>query len=226
MTKKANGERASSRGIMGKTIAVLLILAGTLLILCVLVAQQVVKRQQQDLLKAYAANQAAASAIDPGQTAGEFQAVLPGYPAETEGEEPAANADSSSLEPICLLRIPTIDLDVVVAEGVNDSVMRYAVGHFPDTALPGETGNFCLSGHRSYAFGQFFNRLDEVEIGDPLIVEQGDQVYTYTVTEKFVVEPEELWVLDPQEGVEITLVTCTPVRIATHRLIIKGVLEA
>ncbi|MEA4969183.1 MAG: class D sortase [Candidatus Pelethousia sp.] len=114
---------------------------------------------------------------------------------------------------------------MVVAEGTNDSVLRYAVGHFKDTAMPGEAGNFALSGHRSYAFGQFFNRLGELEAGDSLIVERDDKIYTYKVSEILVVEPEDVWVLDKTEDAQITLVTCTPIRVATHRLIIKGVME-
>ncbi len=222
------GEKKAGTPLLLKTIALLLITAGALLIVCVLAAGQVVKRQQKDLLDSYEAAMAALPAQTPALNGEEGAAVpvdiLPGDLAEASDGE-AASGGASSLQPICLLRIPKIDLDVVVAEGTSDSVLRYAVGHFKDTAMPGEVGNFALSGHRSYAFGQFFNRLDELEAGDSLIVERDDKSYTYKVSEIMVVEPEDVWVLDKTEDAQITLVTCTPIRVATHRLIVKGVLE-
>ena len=129
------------------------------------------------------------------------------------------------IEPICILSIPKIGLTMAVAEGVGNEILRYALGHYEDTALPGENGNFSVIGHRNYAFGQFLNRLDEVEEGDNIIVQRENKEYEYIVTQILVVEPEDTWVLDPTPDAQITLVTCTPVRIATHRLIVKGVLK-
>ncbi len=131
----------------------------------------------------------------------------------------------SIIEPICLLSIPKIGLTMAVAEGVDNDILRYALGHYEGTALPGENGNFSVIGHRNYAFGQFLNRLDEVEEGDNIIVKRENKEYEYIVTQILVVNPEDTWVLDPTPDARITLVTCTPVRIATHRLIVKGVLK-
>ncbi len=220
---------------------VVLILSGLALIVFVLCAEQETKSQQQSLREAYAMGAMPSGVLsydpDPAKTpqdpeggdqAGpeaetEEPAVLPGDPS-ADGEE-SETGEKKPLEPVCILKIPKIGLDVVVAEGTRSSVLRYAVGHFKGTALPGELGNFCLAGHRSYVSGEFFNRLDELEIGDPLIVEQYDEVFTYTVSEILVVLPEDTWVLDPTADAQITLVTCTPIRVATHRLIVKGVLE-
>ncbi|MPN33520.1 hypothetical protein SDC9_181008 [bioreactor metagenome] len=104
-------------------------------------------------------------------------------------------------------------------------MLRYAVGHFPTTAQAGEAGNFCLAGHRSYAYGAFFNRLDQLRAGDALIVERNGETFTYSVSEILVVEPDDTWVLNPTEDAQITLVTCTPIRVGTQRLIVKGVLQ-
>lgn len=123
---------------------------------------------------------------------------------------------------IGILSIDRINLRVAIAEGTDKEALRYSVGHFTDTALPGEPGNACFTGHRSYAFGEYFNRLDEVAVGDRIQILTLDQTLEYEVTESFVVEPEETWVLDPTEEETITLITCTPVRIATHRLIIRA----
>lgn len=126
---------------------------------------------------------------------------------------------------IGILKIPKLDLRVAIGEGSDNDSMRYTVGHFPNTSKPGEQGNFAVIGHRSYRYGQFFNRLDELKKGDLLEVKSGKHTYTYKVTESVVVKPEDTWILDDTANATITLVTCTPVRIATHRLVVRGNLE-
>lgn len=76
----------------------------------------------------------------------------------------------------------------------------------------------------TYVFGRFFNRLNEVEPGDIVEIETLDAVYSYTVTESFIVNPDEISVMDPMEGSNLTLITCTPLFVGSHRLIIRGVL--
>jgi sortase A len=148
----------------------------------------------------------------------------------TEGNSAEAAEASPNAKPpaeeitgaIGIMKIPKIDLKVAVGEGIDDKTLRYAVGHFNGTAMPGEKGNFSVAGHRSYTYSQYFNRLDEVKIGDEIIVKTKKGEFTYKVNETKVVEPTEVSVLDKTEDATITLVTCTPVRVATHRLIVKG----
>jgi len=123
---------------------------------------------------------------------------------------------------IGIISIPKIDLNVALSEGVDVSILKYAVGHFEGTPMPGEKGNFCVAGHRSYTYNQYFNRLDELGLGDVIIVTTKDGEFKYKVYESKVVKPEDVSVLDNTYGEEITLVTCTPIRVATHRLIVKG----
>jgi sortase A len=121
-----------------------------------------------------------------------------------------------------IITIPKIDLKVAIGEGIDERTLKYAVGHFEGTALPGEKGNFCVAGHRSYTYSQYFNRLDELQPGDEILVKTQKGEFKYLVSEKLVVEPTEVAVLDKTKDASITLVTCTPIRVATHRLIIKG----
>lgn len=144
--------------------------------------------------------------------------------AENFAEEASGEETESGLEIIGTLNIPKINLEVAIGEGTAQSVIKYAVGHFPQTALPGQPGNFSLVGHRSYRYGQFFNRLDQLEKGDAIVINRDGITYTYRVTETFTVKPEDTWVLDPTTEAGITLITCTPIRVATHRLIVKGTL--
>lgn len=139
----------------------------------------------------------------------------------------SGNAAAETIEEQAVLgvmSIPKIDLTVAVCEGVSQSVLRYSVGHFSDTAFPGQMGNCAITGHRSYAWGEYFNRLDELETGDEIIINYNASVYTYVVTEKRVVEPDAAWVLNQAQSYELTLITCTPIRVGSHRLIIKAIL--
>lgn len=133
-------------------------------------------------------------------------------------------AENQSKNTLGILMIPKIDLKVAIEQGVDNETLKYSVGHFKETALPGEKGNFCLIGHRSYTYGQFFNRLDEINKDDEIMVNSNGKEYKYKVTDINVVEPEEISVLNPTDDSEITLITCTPIRVGSHRLIIKGIL--
>ena len=123
-----------------------------------------------------------------------------------------------------ILSIPKINLTVAVNEGTNDDTLRYAVGHFPKTAMPGESGNICIAGHRSYTYAEYFNRLNEINAGDDIIVKSKGRAFTYKVSKTEVVKPSQVSVLEQTKNATITLVTCTPIRVGTHRLIIKGTL--
>lgn len=126
---------------------------------------------------------------------------------------------------MCLLRISKIKLEEAVKEGSTKGVLSSALGHVENTALPGEEGNCCIAGHRNYVFGKYFNRLDEVALGDVIELETKDNLYQYEVVSIEVVEPEEVSVLAYAEGKNLTLITCTPFMIGTHRLIVHAIMK-
>jgi len=132
---------------------------------------------------------------------------------------------------VAILRVPRFGPDYapVVVQGVSVADLRRGPGHIPGTAMPGQLGNFVVSGHRT-TYGKPFNRLDELKVGDPLVVEVRDRYYTYRVTATEVVLPNRVDVIDPvpkHPGVAptrqlITLTTCHPKFSASHRLIVYG----
>lgn len=138
-------------------------------------------------------------------------------PDQSEDADPAT---------LAVLSVPAIDLEVAMREGVGSYSLRYSVGHYPKSVMPGETGNCVILGHRNYTYGEFFNRLDELTVGDEITLERAGTVYTYLVTETFVVEPGDTYVLDPTDDATVTLITCTPIRVATHRLIVRAALKS
>lgn len=127
------------------------------------------------------------------------------------------------VNPIAILEIPKINLKVVVAEGTEDNIIRYAVGHFEETDMPGDTGNFALAGHRNFDTGEFFLKIDKLAEGDEIKVTTLDgSVYTYNVTNSFVVQPQDTYILEESDKPIVTLVTCT--YDGSERLIVQGAL--
>lgn len=137
-------------------------------------------------------------------------------------EVPAARENTPSEgDLLYVLRIPGIDSENPVREGVSKSVLSDSLGHESETAYAGESGNCVIAGHRNYTFGKFFNRLDEVEVNDLIYLDSAEGTYTYTVTDIKVVEPDDLSVLESDPDREqLTLYTCTPIYVATQRLVI------
>lgn len=119
-----------------------------------------------------------------------------------------------------LVRIPKIDSVEPVSEGTDKEALSNSLGHDTSTVMPGEKGNCVIAGHRNYTFGKFFNRLNEVEIGDMVYVDTHEETYTYKVKEIKVVEPEDVSILENTDEEILTLYTCTPIYIATHRLVV------
>ena len=125
---------------------------------------------------------------------------------------------------IGVLNIPKIKLEVAIKRGVTNEILKDSIGHFENTSMPGEYGNFSVAGHRAYTNNKFFSNLDELEIGDELNVLSKNENHKYIVKSIDVVTPDKVQVIDSNDKSkkEITLVTCTPKYIGSHRLIVKG----
>lgn len=122
--------------------------------------------------------------------------------------------------------IDKIKIKYPIVEGVQKENLRTAIGHIPGTAPLGQPGNCALAGHRNYTFGRYFNRLDELDSGDEITIKTKQKDYVYKVYEKLVVVPNDVSVIKGGEDDRIlTLITCTPLYIGTHRLIIHARLE-
>lgn len=115
--------------------------------------------------------------------------------------------------------IPKIGLDKMLIEGVGVEELKQAVGHYPDTKMPGQKGNAALAGHRT-TYGAPFNRLDELVAGDPITVTTRAGTFRYEVMDKQIVSPDEVSVLDDTPDNRLTLTTCHPKYSAAERLIV------
>lgn len=120
----------------------------------------------------------------------------------------------------------------VVVQGVERSDLKEGPGHLPGSALPGQLGNVVISGHRT-TYGAPFNRLDELQVGDAIVVETRTTWYTYRVTGLSVVAPTAVEVTFPVPGDAgatptqrlLTLTTCNPKYSAQTRLIVRALLQ-
>jgi sortase A len=166
-------------------------------------------REQRALRKDFARQLAAPADVSPGSSATPTTAA-------PSGTVPVALAPG---EAAAVIAIPKIGLDEVIVEGVGVEDLKKGVGHYPDTKMPGETGNAALAGHRT-TYGAPFNRIDELGTGDPITVTTRAGTFQYAVMEKKVVTPEEVSVLDDTTDNRLTLTTCHPKYSAAERLIV------
>jgi sortase A len=115
-------------------------------------------------------------------------------------------------EPIGTLEIARVGLSGVVVEGDDGSVLDRAIGHLPDTPLPWLTGNSALAAHRD----ALFRPLRGVRLGDVLRLKTPHGDFDYVVRETMIVEPSDLWVLDPTPVSMLTLISCYPFNFIGH----------
>ncbi len=121
--------------------------------------------------------------------------------------------------------IPAIKVDWPVVEGDGWEELKQGIGHHAGSANPGERGNMVLSGHND-VYGEPFRDLEIIEIGKEVLVYAGANAFRYVIKAKRVVAPTDLSPLDPSRTPIVTLITCTPYRIDTMRLIVIGELTS
>lgn len=122
------------------------------------------------------------------------------------------------------LVIPAIGVDSPVVEGDSWEQLKKGVGHHIGSANPGERGNMVLSGHND-VFGEVFRDLEKLDLNDEVIVYAGVQPYRYVVKAKRIVEPTEVSVMADTSTPTLTLITCYPYLVDTHRLVVIAALE-
>jgi sortase A len=122
------------------------------------------------------------------------------------------------------IRIPEIDVDKIVVEGVEVSDLKRGPGHYPDSPLPGQPGNAAIAGHRT-TYGAPFNRLDELEAGDEILVTTVQGAFRYEVREQLIVSPDQVEVLDDFGDDRLTLTACHPEYSARQRIVVVAALR-
>ena len=137
--------------------------------------------------------------------------------------ESLLNVDGSGI--MGYLEIPSIDVALPIYHGTKDAVLQVAVGHVEGSSLPvgGEGTHAVLSGHCGLPSAKLFTNLDKVSVGDTFRLSVLNETLTYEVDQIEIVLPEDMALLaiDPDQDY-VTLVTCTPYGINSHRLLVRG----
>jgi sortase A len=154
--------------------------------------------------------------IDPVEYVGPDGTLPPDTPELIEFHPMAPVETGAS---IAFLRIPRIDVDEVLFEGVDRQTLKDGPGHMESTPLPGEPGNSVVSGHRTTHGRPFFD-FDLLVVGDDIEVETDIGTHVYRVREMRIVGPTDVWVTDNRPGGWMTFTTCHPKFSARERLVV------
>jgi sortase A len=179
---------------------------------------------------AVAAPPAAAPTATPSGGAATVEIATPRHDEPPVADEPAVGTTFATVQ------VPRWGGDPVrpISEGTDKRTVldTLGVGHYEGTAMPGGVGNFAIAGHRT-TYGKPFNRIEELAIGDPIVVQTQAAWYVYRVTSVEIVAPTQVEVVAPVPGKPgetptarmITLTTCHPMYSARQRYIVHGELD-
>jgi sortase A len=119
------------------------------------------------------------------------------------------------------MEVPRLGMKIIVVQGDSDGILRRAVGHIPETALPGQSGNVALAGHRD----SFFRPLRNIRSGDAIRFKTRNAEFQYRVESTSVVAPSDVSVLQASSGRTLTLITCFPfyyIGAAPNRFVVRA----
>ena len=130
-------------------------------------------------------------------------------PGENDAERIAAASSAAAVEPgtwLARLEASSVALAATVLEGTDDATLRRGAGHIEGTPFPGAAGNVGIAGHRD----TIFRPVRDLKLGDRLVLTTADRVLEYRISETKIVNPADVYVLDPAGRPTLTLVTCFP----------------
>ena len=220
--------------------AILVFLAGISLLAYPVVSNLLYEKEQEELMEHY--DSIAGEKITADEQAEELQecrdynrgllqgGVLLTDPFDMSQLDPSAlpyagllNVDEEG--GMAYLRIPAIDVELMIYHGTEEEVLQKGVGHLQGSSLPvGGAGTHCvLSAHTGLNDKKLFTDLDQLENGDLFYIHVLGEILAYQVDQIRVVLPEETEDLKINTREDyVTLVTCTPYGINTHRLLVRG----
>lgn len=151
-------------------------------------------------------------------------------------DEPPVSEEPAHATTFATMQVPRWDGEPErpISQGVERSTVLdvLGIGHYPGTAMPGGIGNFALAGHRT-TYAKPFNRVAELQEGDPIVIRTESTWYVYRVTSTSIVSPSEVDVIAPVPNDPtavpterlITLTSCHPMFSARERIIVHGTLD-
>lgn len=233
ITKKRR--RRKGRAYILPFLAVLLFFVGAGIFLYPTVSNYFAERRQIAVIRDYQGQIEAGSEVDLAaewEKAEEYNENLTGDPVKDPFIEGSGYALPQNYQDVLnvdgvmgYIEIPKIDVLLPISHGSSEEVLEKGVGHIESTALPigGNTRHAVLTGHRGLPGAELFTRLDEMEIGDIFFIHVLGKTLAYEVDQIKTVLPTELEDIQPIADRDfVTLLTCTPYGVNTHRLLVRG----
>ena len=124
------------------------------------------------------------------------------------------------------IEIPKISVSLVIYHSIEEDVLQKGIGHVPETHLPigGKSSHCVLAGHTGLPSAKLLTNIDHLKEGDRFYIHVLNEVLEYKIDDVSVVEPDEVSRLNVVSGKDyVTLVTCTPYGVNSHRLLVRGV---
>jgi len=183
--------------------------------------------REQDRLRTDFQNEVANRGTTPTSTGGSTTSTTAVAPTTTTTAPVPLAPRPNEGDALAQIIIPRIGVDKIVVQGTSREDLRKGPGHYPDTPFPGQQGNAAIAGHRT-TYGAPFGNLDQLEVGDRIIVRTVQGTFSYKVYDaNHVVDPTDVSVLDvdPNRAAVLTLTTCNPKYSARQRLVVRAQLE-
>lgn len=147
-----------------------------------------------------------------------------GNPITPESYWDLLNVDSST-GIMGYIELPRLNTTIPIYHGTSEAVLQVGVGHLQNTSLPvgGESTHAALSGHRGLPTASLFTDLDQMQVGDQFYIKILNETLAYEVDQILTVLPSEMDALAIVPGEDyVTLITCTPYGVNSHRLLVRG----
>lgn len=211
---------------MRRIIAIIFIITGILLIFYPKISNIIEVRSQTEIIKEY---QNKIEKTNEEEKYKEYEKAKLYNEKLSSGEENIYNEYSSILNLnndgiMAYIEIPKISVYLPIYHGTESEVLKNGIGHLSNTSLPvgGNNTHTVLTGHTGFTKSELFTRIDELRIGDEVYIFSLEKKIRYCVYQIKVVLPYEISDLEIIEGKDLlTLVTCTPYGINTHRLLVQ-----
>lgn len=141
---------------------------------------------------------------------------------QSQWVQPVVSRPPRTSETALTLTVPALNLNPTIVQGVDWEALKQGVGQLPNGVNPGDlTGNVVLAAHND-VYGELFRDLDQLEAGDQFQIATRSEIYTYTITEVLIVEPDDVWVLEDRGKPTATLISCYPYRVNNKRIVVMA----
>lgn len=230
---------AARRNRWGSIVPLVAIGLGVIVMAFPVVSTQVNNAQQRQVASNYSGQVAA---VEPAslqaelQRARDYNATLTGVPILDPWLSKVSQSDKSDayrqyesllgdVEVMARVRVPAVAIDLPVRHGTGDEALATGAGHLYGTSLPvgGSGTHSVITSHTAFGTATLFDRLSEVKRGDRFFIDVYGETLAYEVDEITVVLPSDISALEVVPGEDyVTLFTCTPYAVNTHRLMVRG----